>query len=52
MSDNKINLPSSGGGLVRYAEEGKSKVMFSPWVVVVAMGVVTLLGILLYKGIL
>ncbi|MDP4012967.1 MAG: preprotein translocase subunit Sec61beta [Candidatus Nanoarchaeia archaeon] len=33
MADNKIQLPSSGGGLMRYSEEVKSNFVLSPYVV-------------------
>jgi preprotein translocase subunit Sec61beta len=51
MADNKIQMPSSGGGLVRYSDEVTSKLVFSPWVVVGAIAVLTVVGVLLYKGI-
>ena len=35
MADNKIQMPVSGGGLVRYSDEYESKIMMSPTVVVV-----------------
>ena len=34
MADNKIQLPSSGGGLIRYSDEVKSNIMLSPYAVV------------------
>jgi preprotein translocase subunit Sec61beta len=47
MADNKIRLPSSGGGLMSYSENTKSKITFGPWVVagliIVAIVVLTLL---------
>lgn len=49
MADNKINMPSSGGGLVRYFDEAKSRVSFSPWVVAIVIGVIAVVGIVLYK---
>jgi len=30
MADNKVSMPSSGGGLVRYFDDYKSKREFSP----------------------
>ncbi len=34
MADNKIQLPSSGGGLLRYSDEIKSNIVLSPYSVV------------------
>jgi len=34
MADNKIQMPQSGGGLVRYSEEVKSNFVLSPYTVV------------------
>jgi preprotein translocase subunit Sec61beta len=39
MAD-KIQMPQSGGGLIRYFDEYKSKIEFSPTVVVVMIVVV------------
>ena len=47
MADNRIQMPSSGGGLVRYFDDYKSKIEFSPMVVVVAIIVVALFEIFL-----
>lgn len=49
--DNKIHLPSSGGGLVRYFDEGKSRYEIMPAIVLVLIFVVIVVEILLYKGI-
>lgn len=35
MSDNKITLPQSGGGLVRYSDTSNSRISMSPMTVVV-----------------
>ena len=49
MADNKIQLPSSGGGLVRYSDEVKSNIMISPsTVVVLIVLVITGLALLHY----
>ena len=48
--DNRVQLPSSGGGLVRYSEEPQSKFLFSPTVVFVLIALVILIEIFLYKG--
>ena len=34
MADNRIQLPQSGGGIVRYFDEFKSKIEFGPWAVI------------------
>jgi len=49
MSDNKIRLPSSGGGLINYYDEYKSKLTFSPKVVLIAMIIILVVGYYLYK---
>ena len=46
--DNKISLPSSGGGLIRYFDEFKSKVSLTPQVVMVFIAVVVVLEIVLH----
>lgn len=51
MADNNVRLPSSGGGLVSYSDETKSKLIIPPIAVAIAVGIVALLGILLYKGV-
>lgn len=47
MADNRIQMPSSGGGLVRYFDDYKSKIEFSPTVVVVMIVVVAIFEIFL-----
>lgn len=49
MADNKIQLPQSGGGLVRYFDDYKSKLEFGPVVVIVIIVVVIVLELLLHK---
>ncbi len=34
MADNKINMPHSAGGIVRYFDDYKSKIEISPYLVV------------------
>ena len=46
--DNKINLPSSGGGLTRYFDEYKSNIRFKPAVVVVLVILVIIIEIFLH----
>lgn len=48
MADNKIRLPSSGGGLVRYFEDYKSKIEFSPSLVIVMIIIVILIELYLH----
>lgn len=49
MADEKITLPGSGGGLIRYFDEYKSKIEFGPWVVVGAIIVVIMFEFVLYS---
>lgn len=48
MADNRIRLPSSGGGLVRYFEDYKSKIEFSPSLVIVMIIIVILIELYLH----
>ena len=48
MADDKIQLPMSGGGLVRYSDEAASKFMFNPSVVVYMIIIVILIEIILH----
>ena len=43
MADDKIRMPSSGGGLIRYYDEYKSKYEFPPIYVAVAVAAVLVL---------
>ncbi|MBW2993319.1 preprotein translocase subunit Sec61beta [Candidatus Woesearchaeota archaeon] len=47
MAD-KISMPSSGGGLVRYFDEFKSKVSFRPGNIVVLAIIIIIIMILLH----
>ena len=49
MADNKIRLPSSGGGLVSYGEGYKTKFMFSPYMIIVFIVALIILEIILHK---
>lgn len=49
MAKNDMRIPAAGGGLVSYFGESKSKVPISPYVVVVAIAVVIVVGYYLYK---
>jgi len=46
--NDKINLPSSGGGLVRYFDDYKAKLEIPPEAVLVACGVIGLIVIFLH----
>ncbi|MEK6861687.1 MAG: preprotein translocase subunit Sec61beta [Nanoarchaeota archaeon] len=48
MAQNKIQLPQSGGGLVRYFEDIKSRFEFGPWTVVAIIIVIIALVLLLH----
>ncbi|MFH1637338.1 MAG: preprotein translocase subunit Sec61beta [Candidatus Woesearchaeota archaeon] len=47
--DNKIRMPQSGGGLIRYYDEYKSKLQINPWYVVVAIVVVVVFLFILHR---
>lgn len=46
--DDKINMPSGIGGIVRYFDEYKSKIQFRPHVVIIAAIVLMILMIFLH----
>ncbi|MAG20095.1 preprotein translocase subunit Sec61beta [archaeon] len=48
MADEQIRMPSSGGGLVRYFEDYKSKIEFSPYAVIVMIVIVIFIEILIH----
>ena len=50
MADNKIQMPQSGGGLVRYFDDFKSKVEFSPKVMIGIIVIVIILEFILHKA--
>ena len=47
MAKNQISLPASGGGLMRYSDEFKSKLQIKPMHIVVAIVLTILLEIIL-----
>ena len=49
MSENKIHLPQSGGGIIRYSEQLKSKIVLNPWVVIALIAFVIALEIILQQ---
>jgi len=48
MADNKISLPSSGGGLVRYSDEAKSNFMMKPQHIILIIALVVIFELLLH----
>ena len=51
MTENKISIPSGGGGLTRFNEDSGSKVEISPGAVIVFCAIIILIIILLnYLG--
>ncbi len=47
--DNKIDMPAGMGGLVRYFDDYKSKIEFSPGAVIAA-SIVIIIVVLLLRG--
>lgn len=48
MADNRITLPSSSGGLVRYFDEYKSRIEFKPGYVILFIVLVIILELILH----
>ncbi len=48
MADNKISLPQSGGGLVRYSDASTSRISMSPAAVIVIIVLAMILIIILH----
>lgn len=48
MSDNKIRIPSSGGGITRYFDDYKSSFELAPGAVIVLAVVIMVIIILLH----
>lgn len=46
--DNKISLPSSGGGLIRYFDEYKSKISFKPGHIIVLVVIIIIIEVILH----
>ncbi len=46
--DNKISLPSSGGGLIRYFDEYRSKISFKPGHIIVLVVIIIIIEIILH----
>jgi len=51
MTDDKIQMPSGMGGLVRYFDEYKSKIEFKPGLIILFVIVVILIEIILHTTI-
>ncbi len=49
MADDKIRMPSSGGGIMRYYDEYKSKIEIPPMAIVIAIIAVVVLAIILHN---
>ncbi len=49
MAQDKINLPSSGGGLLRYFEDYKSRLEIKPMVIVTIIVLIIVIELYLYK---
>ncbi len=45
----RINMPTSGGGLIRYFDDYRSKIEITPLVVIISIIVVILLELYLHK---
>jgi preprotein translocase subunit Sec61beta len=50
MAQNKVSMPSSGGGLIRYFDEYKSKIQISPIAVIVIIVAVIVIELVIQKG--
>ena len=48
MADNRISMPSTQGGLVRYFEDYKSKIEFKPGHIIVLVVIVMLIEVFLH----
>ena len=48
MAQTKVGLPSSGAGIIRYFDDYKSKIEFSPGFVIVMVILVMIIEIILY----
>lgn len=48
MADNRISMPSTQGGLVRYFEDYKSKIEFKPGHIIILVVIVILIEVFLH----
>ncbi len=51
MSNDRINMPQSGGGLMRYFDDYKSKIQINKNWVLVAIVLVIIIELVVQKGI-
>lgn len=49
MADNRIEIPRGSGGIVRYFEDYKSKIEFSPYWVIAVILLVVIVEFVLHK---
>ncbi len=50
MSNDKISMPQSGGGLMRYFDDYKSKIQINKYWILVAIVLVIVIELVLQKG--
>tara|TARA_Y100000310_G_C20591560_1_gene768331 strand:+ start:1061 stop:1216 length:156 start_codon:yes stop_codon:yes gene_type:complete len=50
MSNQKVSMPQSGGGLIRYFDEYKSKFVFDKKWILIAIVLLVVVEILLKRG--
>ncbi len=48
MADNKVQLPSGMGGLIRYSDHSTSKIQFKPGTIVIFILLVIIIEIMLH----
>lgn len=48
MADNKVQLPSGMGGLVRYSDESSTRIQFKPGTVIIFIILIIIIEILLH----
>jgi preprotein translocase subunit Sec61beta len=48
MADNKIQMPSGMGGLIRYSDKATSKIQFKPGLVIVFIILIIIIEVLLH----
>ncbi|MAG77968.1 preprotein translocase subunit Sec61beta [archaeon] len=50
MGNNKISMPSSGGGLMRYFDDYKSKIQIKPTYIIILVVIVIVVELLIQKA--
>lgn len=48
MAQERIQMPASGGGLIRYSEEYKSKISFNPIILIAIIILIVIIELFLY----